>query len=115
MSVDSSETGFIGTFGEGKYHVWLKYQDIGIQKIYILGGGENSHIGGVTICEVGKEPQNTRIDGHHDCVVTEPIAVAACAKYKVKVLCLGGVHVDNASKEEIDILVSNCKELIQFI
>ena len=41
----------------------------------------------------------------------QPIAEAACKKYNVKVVALGGIHIDNASKEEIEKLVENCKEL----
>ena len=48
-------------------------------------------------------------------IVLEPIAEAACKKYKKKVVALGGVHVDNATKEEINLLVNNCKELLKCI
>ena len=40
---------------------------------------------------------------------------SACKKYKTKVIAAGGVHVDNATKQEIDILVENCKELLKCI
>ena len=35
----------------------------------------------------------------------------ACEKYKTTVVAVGGVHVDNASDNEINKLVENCKEL----
>ena len=103
------------TFGEGKYKVWLEQKKIGPDIIYIVGGGERSHIGGVVICEPGKSPNAIRLEGHYDDIVLKPIAEKACNKYKTKVVAVGGVHVDNATQEEIDLLVENCKGLIQYI
>ena len=103
------------TSGEGKYKVFLEEKKIGADFIYILGGGERSHIGGVVICEPGKEPNAIRLEGHFDDIVLLPIAEAACKKYKTKVVAVGGVHVDNASQDEIDLLVNNCKELVKCI
>ena len=103
------------TFGEGKYKVWLEQKKIGPDIIYIVGGGERSHIGGVVICEPGKSPNAIRLEGHYDDIVLKPIAEKACNKYKTKVVAVGGVNVDNATQEEIDLLVENCKGLIQYI
>jgi len=47
--------------------------------------------------------------------VLQPIAKAACKKYKKKVVAVGGVHVDNATKQEINLLVENCKKLVKKI
>ncbi len=100
------------TSGEGKYKVWLEEKKIGDNIIYILGGGEKSHIGGVVICEPNKQAQAIRLEGHFDDIVLKPIAEAACKKYKTKVVAIGGVHVDNATKKEIDLLVENCLMLV---
>ena len=103
------------TSGEGKYKVFLKEFKNGDDLVYILGGGERSHIGGIVICEPGKETQSIRLEGHYDDIVLLPIAKEACKKYNKKVVAVGGVHVDNASQEEIDLLVKNCKELVKCI
>ena len=103
------------TSGEGKYKVFLEEKKIDDDLIYILGGGERSHIGGVVICEPDKEPQFIRLEGHYDDIVLKPIAEAACKKYNKRVAAIGGVHVDNASEEEIELLVKNCKELVKCI
>jgi len=103
------------TSGEGKYKVFLEEKKIDDDLIYILGGGERSHIGGVVICEPDKEPQFIRLEGHYDDIVLKPIAEAACKKYNKRVAAIGGVHVDNATEEEIDLLVKNCKELAKCI
>jgi hypothetical protein len=103
------------TSGEGKYKVFLEEKKLDDDLIYILGGGERSHIGGAVICEPGKKPEMLVLKEHYDYIVLQPIAEVACKKYKKKVIAIGGVHVDNASKDEIDLLVKNCKELVKCI
>jgi len=103
------------TSGRGKYKVWLQRHDICDDIVFFLGGGERSHIGGVVIAEPGKKTKAIRLTGHYDDIVLQPIAEAACKKYKKKVVAVGGVHVDNATKQQIDILVENCKKLVKNI
>jgi hypothetical protein len=103
------------TSGDGKYKVWLEQKKIEDDLIYILGGGGKSHIGSVVICEPGKKTQIISLEGHYDHVVLQPIAEAACKKYNTTVVAVGGIHIHNASKKEIDIIVENCTELIKCI
>jgi len=103
------------TSGEGKYKVFLEEKKIDDDLLYIVGGGERSHIGGVVICEPYKESKIIRLEGHYDDIVLKPIAEAACKKYNKRVAVIGGIHVDNATKKEINLLVKNCKELIKCI
>ena len=103
------------TSGKGKYKVFLERKELDDDLIYILGGGEKSHIGGMIFCEPGREPIIIKLEGHYDYMVLEPIALGASKKYNKKVVAIGGVHVDNASKEEIEILVRNCKDLTKFL
>lgn len=105
----------MNTAGRGKYKVWLEEHRLTDERIYILGGGERSHIGGVVLKEPGKKIKMIKLQGHYDHIVLEPIAEEACRKYNTKVVAIGGVHVDNATKEEIDTLVKNCKELVKCI
>lgn len=103
------------TSGEGKYKVFLEKKPLDDDLIYILGGGERSHIGGIVVCEPGKETRMVKFENHYDNIVLQLIAEAACKKYKKKVVAIGGVHIDNASKEEIELLVSNCKNLVKSV
>jgi len=101
------------TTGRGKYKVWLQRHDIGGDIVFFLGGGQRSHVGGVVIAEPEKKIKAVRLTGHYDDIVLTPIAEAACKKYKTKVVAIGGVHVDNATAEEIDLLVENCAKLVK--
>jgi hypothetical protein len=103
------------TAGSGKFKVWLKEEKLSDERLYILGGGERPHIGGVVVMQPGKKAKTIKFEGHYDNIVLEPIAEEACKKYNTTVVAVGGVHVDNASKDEIDILVKNCKELVKCI
>ena len=103
----------MNTSGNGKYKVWLKKQKIGEDLVFFLGGGQRAHLGGVVVCEPGKKPQVIRLTGHYDDIVLKPIAKKACEKYKTKVVALGGVHVEHATKQEIKLLVENCKKLVK--
>ena len=99
------------TAGSGKYKVWLKVEELSDHKLYILGGGERPHIGSVVVKEPNKDAVVVKLEGHYDYIVLEPIAEKACEKHNTTVVAVGGVHVDNASDDEINILVENCKEL----
>lgn len=103
------------TAGEGRYKVFLEKKELDDDIILILGGGEKSHIGGIIICEPGRESNVIKLEGHYDYQVLTPIAEETCKKYNKTVVAIGGIHIDNATKEEIKIIVNNCKELIKCI
>jgi hypothetical protein len=103
------------TRGKGKYKVWLKKEKLGDDLVYILGGGEKAHVGSVIVKEPGRKSQAIRLEGHYDNVVLEPIVEEASRKYGKTIVALGGVHVNDASKAEIELLVSNCRELVKCI
>ncbi len=100
------------TSGSGKYRVWLEKHQVGSDLVYILGGGERPHVGGVVLCEPGKKPLVLSRQGHYDTVVLEIIAKAACERYHVTAVAVGGIHIDGATKEEIEVLVRNCRAFI---
>jgi gallate decarboxylase subunit D len=99
------------TSGEGRYQVWLEKKKVGHDLLYILGGGEQPHLGGVVICQPENIPQIIRLGTHHDHVVLEPIAKRACEKYHATCIAVGGIHIDDATKDEIDMIIANCKNL----
>ncbi|MEA1993003.1 MAG: hypothetical protein U9N35_01210 [Euryarchaeota archaeon] len=103
------------TRGKGRYSVWLEEKKIGNDRVYLLGGGEKPHIGGIVICEPNKTPRVIELEGHRDTVVLKPIAEKASEKYSTTAVAIGGVHIENAKKEEIDRIVKNCRSMISCI
>ncbi|MDO9537814.1 MAG: hypothetical protein Q7J68_05810 [Thermoplasmata archaeon] len=103
------------TAGEGKHKVWLDKIELEHGIVYVLGGGGRSHIGGAVYAEPGEGEKVIKLEDHRDLEVLIPIAREASAKYGLPVLATGGIHIDNATKEEIEHIVKNCKELLKCI
>ena len=103
------------TCGEGKYKVWVKKQELDKGLVFMLGGGESSHVGGAAYVTPEGDEDVMEVEGHHDLEVLLPIARAASKKYGVPVMAVGGVHIDNASKSDIEKLIANCRELCECI
>lgn len=101
--------------GNGKQRVFFDKVMLDDDIILIVGGGETSHVGGVVICEPGQPLQNLTLAGHQDIKVLQPLAIAACRKYKRRVTVLGGIHIDNASKDDITAIITNCKQLEKYL
>ncbi len=97
--------------GKGKYKVWLKEIGHGDDLVLLLGGGERPHIGSVLVCEPGKKARIINRKGHFDWIVAKPIAERKCRKLKRTVVCIAGIHVDNATREEIGIMKRNCRKI----
>ena len=99
------------TSGDGKHRVQLEKQMIGDQILLVLQGGEKPHIGSVVTCEPGKDAIQVVLGSHKDYIVLKPIAETACKKFNTTVVAVGGIHIDNATKEDIEIVIKNCKRL----
>jgi len=103
------------TSGEGKTKVWLKKEELEDDLIFIVGGGEKSHIGAAVLCVPGNKCQVLKYGTHKDHIVLKPIAERACEKYKKIVLTLGGIHIKNASDKEIKEVIKNCEDLARSV
>jgi len=99
------------TFGEGRTRVWLEVQEVGEDIVITVGGGERSHIGGVVLKAPDEEVRTLPIGNHRDLEVLVPIAEAAFEKYGKTVVIAGGIHIDDAMPEEIQIIMENCERL----
>ena len=99
------------TSGSGKHKVWLKRIELDEDLVYVVGGGEKSHIGSVIIKVPGENCSVISRKCHHDHEVLQPLAEAICEKYSQTVVVVGGIHVDDATEEDIQIIKDNCKEL----
>lgn len=99
------------TAGKGKHSVQLDRYEIGDDVLLVLQGGEKPHVGSVVVCQPGKEAHLIRLGSHKDYIVLRPIAETACEKYKTTVVAVGGIHIDNPTKQDIDIVIQNCKEI----
>ena len=76
-------------------------------------GGEEEHIGSVTLIEEKDRFQTISKKGHRDHIVSERMANIIYDRIRKDLLIICGIHIDDASKEEIDILVRNAKECVE--
>ncbi len=100
------------TKGAGRARVTLKIQGMGDDISMFLSGG-SSHIGCVVMAEPGQETQRINAEGHMEHVVAVPLAEAAAKKFKKRVVCIAGVHIAHATKEEIEEIKRNCTALAE--
>lgn len=99
------------TSGKGKHKVQLDRYELGDDVLLVIQGGEKPHVGSVVVCEPGKEARLIRLGSHKDYIVLRPLAETACEKFKTTVVAVGGIHIDDATKKDIDIIIQNCKEI----
>ena len=98
--------------GEGRYRVNLESYAIGKDRLIIITGGEEEHIGSATLIEAKGHLQTMIKKGHQDHVISEKMANMIYDKIGEDLLVICGIHIDDASKEEIDILVHNAQACV---
>jgi len=99
------------TSGMGKHRIQLEQFYIGDHLLLVVKGGEQPHIGSVIICEPNKKTEIVRLGTHKDYIVLRPLAETACEKYHTTVVAVGGIHINQATSEDIERVIQNCKEI----
>ena len=100
------------SMGKGRYTVTLESHKIGKDRLVIITGGEEEHIGSATLIEEKGHLQTISKKGHKDHIVSERMANIIYDKIGKDLLVVCGIHIDDASKEEIDILVDNTQACV---
>jgi len=108
------------TAGDGRYQVTLKLEETGKGLVGFLYGGDLPHVGGVVLANPREsltgEGQSCdvwtlHLPGHLDHVVAESMAKKLCTAFQVPLSLTAGIHLDDATPEELDILTKNCEAL----
>ncbi len=90
--------------GSGRVEVHLWWRFVGDDLIVFIGGGKE-HIGSASICD--GELCTARRGDHMDFIVSDSAARRINRELGLAVCVVCGIHVDDASKEEIEQLVRN--------
>ncbi|AKF25631.1 hypothetical protein YH65_09750 [Sulfurovum lithotrophicum] len=98
--------------GEGRYRVTLEFFEIGNDRLVIITGGEEAHIGSATLMDGKKGLQTISKKGHKDYVISEKMASIIYDTIEKDLLVVCGIHIENASKEEIDLLISHTQKCV---
>ena len=109
-------------FGEGIYKISVSCIFCGKDINIAIVGGERPHIGACALAQYSKNIDissdiNASVSticalGHRDDILSRDIALKLSKKFKANVVVSVGIHVDNASKSDIEKLVSNTNEAI---
>jgi gallate decarboxylase subunit D len=101
-----------GSTGQGRHRVWFeRHSQLHDDLVYIVGGGDRSHVGCVVLKVPGEESKVVTRGTHKEHHILVPIAEVASERYGVTVVVTGGVHIDDASPEDITLIVKNCENL----
>lgn len=109
---------FNETIDEGKFKVTLQAITSGDDLTVIIGGGVKPHIGSVVIASpntINNVKYTIWMDeGHKDNIVAEDVATELIKNFDFNknVVVIAGLHIDNATKEDIDRLVKNSNNLV---
>lgn len=102
-------------FGEGRHRIYAVAVSAGQDLVVFLGGGEKPHVGGVSISDPGGPPTTISVPGHKDFIVSHEVSERMSRETGRRCLVVVGIHVDNASKEDISALLKNastCTDLL---
>lgn len=109
------------TVGSMKYAVTAEASSLGSDIAVTVGGGTQPHIGAVSLAVYEPERDSATVSTvtvhtHRDDSVASYFAKAISREMKCSVTVTAGIHVDNASEEDILLLRRNaadcCCELI---
>jgi predicted esterase len=109
--------------GKGKYKIDLTAITTADGFIITIVGGEKPHVGAVAISIPRPSLKNSSkistttsvftLIGHKDDVLAKPAAEKLAKKLKQTVVVVAGVHIDEASEEEIKELTTNSMQGIR--
>jgi hypothetical protein len=107
--------GHFAEYGKGKYKIWADIIRAGEDLIVFMGGGDKPHIGSASISEKGGKPFTISIPGHEDHIVSEEAAERITKTTGCRCMVIVGIHVNSASKSEINTLVDNATKCVNAI
>lgn len=107
--------------GRGKYCIMAQVQFIGEDILVSVWGGTKPHIGSVAVAQVRpslKDPRRSsatssviNLPGHKDDIVSRMFAERISSAMNTCCIATAGIHVDNASDEELSKILRNCAAL----
>lgn len=109
---------FTDSTDKGKFKVILRAIASGEDLSVIIGGGGKPHIGAVVIARPDKESKKVSYTtwtdiGHKDDIVAKEAANELVKVLNKNIVVIAGLHVDNATQEDINRLVKNSSSLVK--
>ena len=110
------------TEGSGKFEINLRCLRCEGGLVVSLLGGESPHVGGVVLASPRAQQKEGRryedvwdipVPGHLDTIAAAPLARELCKRSKVPVTITSGIHVDNATKADLEQITANCNKALE--
>lgn len=112
------------SWGEGRYIINMTAVITRDGISVILTGGEKPHVGGSALSvprpgeNAGKINCDTWITprpGHRDSELAALVSRLLCIHTGMTVAVIAGIHIDQASREEIELLIENSRETARLL
>ncbi len=100
--------------GEGRTKLFLVARKLGRDFLISITGGRE-HLGaiGIGVYANGKATSSVMtMPGHKEDMIAKQGAEKIAKQLKTNCVLIAGIHIDNITKEEIEIAVKNAEELI---
>ena len=103
-------------------HLILECREVGSDLLVSIFGGDEYHIGGVAIAYPTQSHYRDAVTitlnsisfpGHKDYIVANSTAEAIAKALEKSVVVTAGIHVDNASREQIEAIVAAVNEMTE--
>lgn len=78
----------------------------------LLMGGQRSHIGAVSVCDPGGNPETMTFPGHKEQYVTVPWARAISQAAEARCCVVCGIHYDGATAQDISAIMDAVQQLL---
>jgi hypothetical protein len=98
-----------------KWKVNLDSYEMGDDLVLMLKGGEKHHVGAIAMATPYKDTASTSIIsayGHKEGELAKPLAEKVSKNLKKTVVLIAGLHIDKATKEDIQKLIDNSYKAI---
>ena len=105
----------------GRHKIYLHTESIGNDLLLAVYGGDEHHIGGVSVAYPTKSHyrdatttsvSTITLPGHKDYIVSNSAAERICRTLKKPVVVTVGIHYDAATSDEIEEIVQVVDELV---
>ncbi len=106
----------------GRHTIFLDVKEIGKDFLIAIYGGDAHHIGGAAVAYPTQSHyrdattvsvSTITLPGHKDYVVANTAAEKICKALNTPTIVTVGIHYDNATKEDIDEIISVVDALVQ--
>lgn len=112
--------------GQGSYRIWGSLSLCSEGAALVIFGGERPHIGSVVLTEIrpslakGSHDLSTTSSvinrrGHKDEVVAREAATRVALKLQRPVSATVGIHIPNATAEDLEILIEHARQLVNLL